>query len=74
VRTCKYLNNIVEQDHRAIKRHCASMTGFKSLTNAAITIAGIELAHRIRKGQFSFGRGRRRRGWSRKDEWATALA
>jgi hypothetical protein len=74
VRTCKYLNNIVEQDHRAIKRRCASMAGFKSFANAAITIAGIELAHRIRKGQFSFGPGRRRRGWSRKAEWAIALA
>src|ERR1039458_2203961 len=68
VRTCKYLNNIVEQDHRAIKRRCASMAGFKSFANAAITIAGIELAHRIRKGQFSFGRGRRRHDWSRKAE------
>src|SRR5450755_740340 len=64
---------IVEQDHRAIKRRCASMAGFKSFANAAITIAGIELAHRIRKGQFSFGRGRRRRGWSRKAEWVMAL-
>jgi transposase-like protein len=73
VRTCKYLNNIVEQDHRAIKRRCASMAGFKSFANAAITIAGIELAHRIRKRQFSFGRGRRRRGWSRKAEWVMAL-
>src|SRR5882672_7599056 len=74
VRTNKYLNNLIEQDHRAIKRRCASMAGFKSFANAAITIAGIELAHRIRKGQFSFGRGRRRRGWSRKDEWAMAHA
>jgi transposase-like protein len=74
VRTCKYLDNIVEQDHRAIKRRCASMAGFKSFANAAITIAGIELAHRIRKGQFSFGRGRRRHDWSRKAEWAMALA
>jgi transposase-like protein len=49
VRTCKYLNNVVEQDHRAIKRRCASMAGFKSIGNAAITIAGIELAHRIHK-------------------------
>jgi transposase-like protein len=63
-----------QQDHRAIKRRCASMAGFKSFENAAITIAGIELAHRIRKGQFSFGRGRRRRTWSRKSEWASALA
>jgi DDE domain len=69
VRTSKYLNNLIEQDHRAIKRRCASMAGFKSFANAAITIAGIELAHRIRKRQFSFGRGRRRRGWSRKAEW-----
>ena len=60
--------------YRAIKRRCASMAGFKSFANAAITIAGIELAHRIRKGQFWFGRGRRRRGWSRKAEWAMALA
>jgi transposase-like protein len=74
VRSCKYLNNIIEQDHRAIKRRCASMTGFKSFVNAAIMISGIELAHRIHKLQFSFGRGRRRRGWSRKDEWAMALA
>jgi len=74
VRTNKYLNNLIEQDHRAIKRRYAWMVGFKSLKNAAITIADIELAHRIRKGQFSFGRGRRRRGWSRKDEWALALA
>jgi transposase-like protein len=50
------------------------MAGFKSFKNAAITIAGIELAHRIRKGQFSFGRGRRRRDCSRKSEWAMALA
>jgi transposase-like protein len=53
VRCCRYLNNIVEQDHRAIKRRCASMLGFKSLRTAAITLAGVELAHRIHKGQFS---------------------
>jgi transposase-like protein len=74
VRTCKYLNNIVEQDHRAIKRHCASMAGFKSFDNAAITIAGIELAHRIRKRQFSFGLGRPRREQSLKVLWDRALA
>jgi len=43
VRSCKYLNNIVEQDHRAIKRRCASMTGFKFFHNAAVTLSGIEL-------------------------------
>jgi hypothetical protein len=45
----------------------------KSFPNAAITIAGIELAHRMRKGQFSCGRGRRRRGCSRKAEWVMAF-
>ena len=74
VRSCKYLNNIVEQDHRAIKRRCASMTGFKSFDNAAITIAGIELAHRIHKQQFSFGAGRLRRDRPLKVLWDRALA
>ena len=49
VRTCQYLNNIVEQDHRAIKSRCRPMLGFKSYRTAAVTLAGIELAHRIRK-------------------------
>jgi transposase-like protein len=53
----RYLNNIVEQDHRAIKGRCACMLGFKSMQTAAITLSGIELAHRIRKGQFSIGDG-----------------
>ena len=74
VRTCKYLNNIVEQDHRAIKRRCASMAGFKSFQNAAITIARVELAHRIRKEQISFGRGRPHYGRSRKLDWERAIA
>ncbi|MGC2460344.1 MAG: DDE-type integrase/transposase/recombinase [Steroidobacteraceae bacterium] len=73
VRTCKYLNNVVEQDHRAIKPRCASMKGFKSFTNAAITIAGIKLAHRIHKRQFPFGLGRPRRNWSLKLRWQRAL-
>jgi transposase-like protein len=74
VRSCKYLNNILEQDHRAIKRRCVSMTGFKSFASASITISGIELAHRIHKRQCSFGPGRRRRGWSLKQQWERALA
>ena len=73
VRCSKYLNNIIEQDHRAIKRRCASMKGFKSFANAAITIAGIELAHRIHKRQFSFGRGRPRHDRSLRTDWERAL-
>jgi transposase-like protein len=73
VRKCPYLNNIIEQDHRAIKRRCASMLGFKSFGNAAITIAGIELAHRIHKRQFSFGPARKWRTQSLKQLWDRAL-
>ena len=51
IRQVKYLNNIVEQDHRAVKRLTRPMLGFKSFWSAAITIAGIEIMHMIRKGQ-----------------------
>jgi hypothetical protein len=74
VRSSKYLNNIVEQDHRAIKRRCASMTDFKSCANASITVSGIALARRIENQQNSFGRGRRPRKWSLKQHWERALA
>ena len=64
-----------QQDHRAIKRRCAAMVGgFKSFGSAAITLAGIELAHRIRKRQFSFGRGRYQNFGSLKQIWNRALA
>ena len=49
VRSNRYLNNVIEQDHRAIKQRCASMLGLKSYRTAAITLSGIELAHCIRK-------------------------
>jgi len=52
LRSSKYLNNLIEQDHRGVKQRITVMLGFKGLANAAITIAGIELLHRIRKGQF----------------------
>lgn len=53
VRQVKYLNNIVEQDHRAIKRVTRPMLGFKSFRAAAKVLAGIELMHMIRKGQMA---------------------
>jgi putative transposase len=53
VRQVKYLNNIVEQDHRAIKRMTRRMLNFKSFRSASSVLAGIELLHRIRKGQFA---------------------
>ena len=51
MRQNKYLNNILEQDHRAIKRITRPMLGFKSFWSARIIIAGIEIMHMIRKGQ-----------------------
>jgi putative transposase len=51
IRQNKYLNNIVEQDHRAVKRVARPMLGFKSFRSAATTLAGVELMHMIRKGQ-----------------------
>ena len=56
LRSSKYLNNLIEQDHRGVKQRIAAMLGFKQFRNAAITIAGIELMHRIRKGQFGLRR------------------
>ncbi|KEO53360.1 hypothetical protein DT23_18505 [Thioclava indica] len=52
IRQKKYLNNILEQDHRFIKRITGPMLGFKAIRSAMATIAGIETAHMIRKGQF----------------------
>lgn len=52
VRQVKYLNNIVEQDHRAIKRVTRPTLNFKSFRSARNVLAGIELMHMIRQGQF----------------------
>jgi transposase-like protein len=50
-RPVRYLNNIVEQDHRAIKRRVRASQGFRSFRSAARTIQGIETVNMIRKGQ-----------------------
>ncbi len=47
LRLSKYLNNLIEQDHRGIKSRTGPMLGFKSFSSAAITIAGVELLRRI---------------------------
>jgi putative transposase len=51
IRQVKYLNNIIEQDHRAVKRVTRPMLGFKSFEAAQSTLAGVELMHMIKKGQ-----------------------
>lgn len=73
VRCNRYLNNIIEQDHRAIKRRCASMLGLKSFESAAVTFSGIELAHRIRKRQFLLPAAAGRDCASLKELWDIAL-
>src|SRR5919109_4335677 len=55
IRQVKYLNNIVEQDHRGVKRVTRPMLGFKSSKAAQCTLAGIELMHMLRKGQLEEG-------------------
>ena len=51
VRQIKYLNNIVEQDHRFIKKITKPMKSFKAFQSADATLAGIELHHMLRKNQ-----------------------
>jgi len=52
VRQNKYLNNLIEQDHRNIKCRSRPMLGFKSFRRAQTLLAGIELIHMIRKGKY----------------------
>ena len=56
IRKRKYLNNIVEQDHRGVKRVTRPMLGFKAFDTAQSTLTGIELMHMLRKGQLEGGR------------------
>ncbi len=54
IRSSKYMNNAIEQDHRRVKRRIRSMLGFKSEAAARTTLAGIELVHMMRKQQGVF--------------------
>jgi len=54
IRQIKYLNNLIEQDHRAVKRITRPMMGFKNFNSASATLAGIELCHMIKKEQLLF--------------------
>jgi transposase-like protein len=73
VRSSQYLNNLIEQDHRRIKQRTRPMLGFKRFDHAAVTISGIELAEKIKKGQFKTGKfGRFKPSIS--ELWRAALA
>ena len=60
VRSNKYLNNIIAEDHRRVKHRVGPTHGFRRFDTAAITICGIELAAKIRKQQFKIGKLQRR--------------
>ena len=55
-RTSKYLNNRIEQDHRRVKHWIRAMVGWKSFSAVVVTISGIELTEKIRKGRFKIGK------------------
>ena len=75
IRSSKYLNNVVEQDHRRVKQRIAPMLGFKRFDTATITISGIELAEKIKKAQFKIGKLARRSGSAAAPAiWAAVLA
>ncbi len=57
VRQSKYLNNLIKQDHRNIKRRIRLMLGFKSFRRAQTILVDIELIHMIRKGQYKHPQG-----------------
>ncbi|WP_414476153.1 IS6 family transposase [Microvirga sp. M2] len=54
IRQSTYLNNRIEQDHRAIKRRIHPMMGFKSMNSARAVLGGIEMVHMMRKGQAKY--------------------
>jgi putative transposase len=54
VRQSAYLNNLIEQDHRAVKRRIRPMLGFKSVKSARAILGGIEMIHMLRKGQTKY--------------------
>jgi transposase-like protein len=73
VRSSQYLNNLVEQDHRRIKKRIRPMLGLQRFDHAAVTIRGIELAEKIKKGQFKTGMFGNRK-FTMSELWNAALA
>jgi len=73
VQTSRYLNNLIEQDHRRVKQRIYPMLGFKRFENAAIATSGIELIHKIKKGQFDISELRLRK-LGAEEIWQAVLA
>ena len=73
LRSSKYLNNLIEQDHRNVKSRLGIMLGLKSFASAAITMRGVELMHRTRKEQFDL-RALATQGQTTPEIWEAILA
>src|SRR3984893_15441518 len=73
VRSCRYMNNVIEQDHRRIKQRIRPMLRFKRFETAAVTIRGIELAEKIKKQQFNL-KPLTRKATTAPEMWASVLA
>jgi transposase-like protein len=73
VRSSKYLNNVIEQDHRRIKQRIRPILGFKRFETTAATIRGIELAEKIKKQQFNL-KPLTGKATTAPEIWAAALA
>jgi transposase-like protein len=71
IRSSKYWNNMVEQDHRRVKFCVSAMLGFKTFQNARLVIAGIELIQKWKKGQYGVPF---RFGWCSREIWRYVLA
>jgi putative transposase len=56
IRQSRYLNNRIEQDHRAIKRRVRPMLGFQTAATARVILGGIEMVHMMRKQQATYAR------------------
>jgi len=56
IRQCKYLNNIIEQSHRFIKRKVRPMLGFKSFVSAQVTLGGFEIVRMLQKRQQKYAK------------------
>jgi transposase-like protein len=68
------LNNLIEQDHRRVKQRIYPMLGFKNISNAAVTVSGIELVQKIRKGQFDTSAVTVREGARAPHMWDVVIA
>ena len=73
VRTSKFLNNLIEQDHRRVKQRYYPMLGFKQFAHAEVTLSRIELEQKIKKAQFDLS-SIKRKGVGMAQIWAAVVA